>query len=88
MWFWPVVALVLASGLRTLWLMDRRARRMGHVVRPGYGIYRALRENRRDVRVFDASNGWLSTTQQVGWTAWHRRNEDSQREGRREDTGD
>jgi hypothetical protein len=88
MWFWPVVAVVLGSGLRIFWLMDRRARRMGHVVRPGYGMYRSLRENRRDVRVLDGTSGWLNVTQGLGWTALSRRNADSKREQRRDETRD
>lgn len=88
MWFWPVVAVVTVSGLTTLFLLDRRSRRMGHVPRSGSGIYRSIRESHRDIRVFDATNGWLSTTHGLGWTAWHRRNTDSARENRRDDSGD
>lgn len=88
MWFWPVVGLTIGSGLGLLKFLDTRARRMGHHPRPGYGIYRSLRENRRDIRVFDAANGWLSTNQRLGWTSWHRRNADSARENRRDDTGE
>lgn len=87
MWFWPVVAVVTGSGLATLFSLDRRSRRMGHVLRPGYGIYRSIRESRRDIRVFDTTNGWLSTTHGLRWTAWHRRNTDAARENRRDDSG-
>jgi hypothetical protein len=87
MWFWPAVAALLGAMLTALRLMDRRARRMGHVVRPSYGIYRSLRENRRDIRAVGATEGWLNNAQGLAWTALHRRNADATREARRDDSG-
>ena len=87
MWFWPVIGVLLGSLLTSLGLLDRRARRRGHVVRPGYGVYRSIREAHRDVRASQATHG-LTATKGIEWTAGSRRNADTARENRRDDTGD
>lgn len=85
MWFWLIVVTSLALGLGVLALLDRRARRRGHMLRSASGIFRTSRENKRDARVFDSTHGLIS--QDVSWTAWSRRKENNDRENRR-DNGD
>ena len=84
MWFWTAVLASLALGLSALWMSDSRARRRGHTVRPGRGVYRSVRESRRDAVVVDAVYG-LNNTQTTKWTSWYRRNSDNAREIRRDD---